>query len=247
MKNTWNSDLVSNGYKTVEEYVELWNESGKDKVDFDRSNSGLDLMAFLSKNKKALSKQMKSFVYTIHKPFLYYESIDELLMIIERWKGVDKSMYSIEVGKEGKTLHIQGYIKMKSSTTKAQIIKRFNCVDTHIEVSKGTQLANYTYISKDEGVEGISKIIRYTGNWNKGRMERRDYNVSDFVDYAIDTKMRLISSNFDKYCAPFRLNPQATLPKIRDLYAIRSPKPIKNKPTFTLTGSSGAGKSMLSW
>lgn len=247
--NKWNDLLLNHGYKTVEEYVELWNDSGDDKVDLANFTKP-DVKEFIEKNKKGLSSQFRSFVFTIHKPYLYYESLDELESMIKSWKGVDKSIFSIEVGKYGRTLHIQGYVKMKTPVKKATIIKKLNNTHIHIERTKGSIKQNYKYITKKE--EGIdNKIIRYTGDWNIGRIERKDLSISEFADYAVDNNLLLTQDNIDKYCIDFRRNPSAlTIHKISSLINIRRSKKrisdIKPIQTLVIFGNSGNGKSLIS-
>lgn len=247
--NKWNNDLKNHGYKTVEKYVELWNEAGEDKIDLSGDFTPGDVKEFINKNKKGLARQMRSFVFTIHKPFMYYESIDEIHKILEDWRGVDKSIFALEVGKHGSTLHIQGYVKMKTPTQKSVIIRKFNNTNIHIEVAKGTIIDNFKYINKDEGIN--NKIVKMTGDWKIDRLERLNYNVSEFVDFALDNEIPLTLHNIDKYCVEYRRNPsQQTIQKISEIINIRRGSrmlgDIKPIQTLVIFGDSGNGKSLLS-
>lgn len=242
----WERLFLKHNFKfsTVEAYETLAEISAKDGEY--KPTRIKDVKSFV-KNNGALNKRSRTWVFTIHNPHLYYASFDELSEIFNNWKAVKDAIWSLEVGKSGKTLHIQGYLRSINSITKKGIINKLNNAEIWLDPARGGKTAQREYIEKQE-LHQSGKTFAKKGQWDIEILSRADFNIEEFIDYALENSIPVVSENMYKYCKTYRQNTNsATINKIFNTLAIRSkshePKGVTKPVIFT--GKSGVGKSAL--
>ena len=250
----WNNiiaDMKLPKCNDIESYKSNWittDNKGDSKVWKDREDGATKTFLKAPKNQKFLSKQVRSVIFVIHNPFKYYDSPGELETLLNDWKGVDKSIVSIEIGKKGETLHFQGFIKFRNVTKYKTIISKLQCEDIDLRFPNGSLGSQFKYVTKIEPMNKADKIVYMKGDWNEDILSRESLNVTDFVDWLILNKRRPTKALADKYCDEYRKGDNnRVMSKIGTTYNDRRLKnePLKRLPTITFSGNSGCGKSLI--
>ena len=250
----WNkiiADMKLPECNDIESYKENWittTNKGDAKVWKAREDGALKTYLKDPKNKNFLSKQVRSVIVVIHNPFKYYDSPAEFEGLLNEWKAVDKAIASVEIGKKGETLHLQGYIKFRNATKFKTIISKLKCEDADLRLANGSLAEQYKYVTKIETANKADKIVIMKGDWDANILLRQSMNVTDFVDWLITNKKRPTKGLADKYCDEYRKGDNnRVMTKIGTTYNDRrmSEEPMKRLPAITFSGNSGCGKSLM--
>ena len=242
----------------VEEYKTNWvslpDKKGNVRVWKDYDPKELKQFFGNPKNKKFLGSGVRNVCFTIHNPFKYYDSIDDVKEILNTWKAIKRSIISIEIGKKGNSLHLQGYIEFNNVTRMKTILNKLETPDVHTEESRGNVKKNYAYIIKEEPFNHGDKTIITSGDWNKRVLARENFTSSEFVDWLITNKEMPSKALADIYCKDYRSGDNnRSLERIAIKYNDRMSEIIYGKedynikplPAITFSGDSGSGKSLL--
>lgn len=267
-KRTKNWDKIIEGlnvpfYSNLESYIKSWESVKEDKegnpidrkwVEYKEQN----LKDFMKapKNQKFLDKQNRFIAFTIHNPMKYFDTFEEVGELLRGWNMVKNHIYSLEVGRSGRSLHLQCYLEFTRGTKTRTILNKLKTPDIHIETRKGSKKQNYEYITKPEAHQhGEEKLVDLQGDWDLEVLLREDKNVSEFVDFLLKAKLLPTKALADKYCVTYRNgNNDNVMSNIGGTYNDRKAAQMnidsngkdKNLPNVTFMGESGSGKSVLS-
>lgn len=122
----------------------------------------------------------RKWCFTIHKP------TEETLSHIASLKPV-QLIVGHEMGSEGKTPHLQGFVEFKSAKTMSAVKKYFNDNKMHLERPLGTDYENWVYCSKE------GQVIAQVGEFPPEEKTKQTHADWDFVKDQVNRGKSLLS------------------------------------------------------